>query len=64
MSEPRFDLTAGLAALGAVTGLTASITGRRKLAVFGSAAAAASAAMSPAGPAPITSTSQNAKAFS
>ena len=49
MSEPRFDLTAGLAALGAVTGLTASITGRRKLAVFGSAAAAASAAMAAKG---------------
>jgi two-component system cell cycle response regulator len=45
MSESRFDLTAGLGVAGAAASLLAAATGRRKLAVIGSLAAGATAAL-------------------
>lgn len=46
MSEPRPDLTTGLGAAAAAAGLLAAVTGRTKLALFGTAAAGATAALS------------------
>ena len=43
MSEPRFDLTAGLGVAGAAASLLAAVTGHRRLAVLGTLAAGASA---------------------
>ena len=40
MSEPRPDLTTGLGAAAAAAGFLAAVTGRTKLALFGTAAAA------------------------
>ncbi len=53
MSEPRFDLTAGFGVAGAAASLLAAVTGRRKLAAFGTLAAGASAVLAQKGRAEV-----------